>query len=96
MVVTNNFGSVASLSVGLTVFLPPQGFKGFSLDGKQLNLQLIGTPNYPYILQATTNLTPPIKWQSVLTNPADFNGNWISTVTNLTGKPGLFYRAVGK
>jgi hypothetical protein len=51
--------------------------------------------NYPYILQSATNLTPPVNWQPVLTNPADGNGNWQFTDTNLNGSQ-KFYRAVGQ
>jgi hypothetical protein len=51
--------------------------------------------NYPYFLQSATNLTPPVNWQPVLTNPADGNGNWQFTDTNLNGSQ-KFYRAVGQ
>jgi hypothetical protein len=58
-------------------------------------MQFTGTPYYPYILQSATNLTPPISWKSILTNPADGNGNWQSTDTNLNSLQ-KFYRAVGQ
>ena len=64
-------------------------------DGLHLTLQLTGSPNYPYILQTTTNLTPPVNWQPVYTNPADANGNWSFTVTNLPAPAG-YYRAVAQ
>lgn len=66
VVVTNNYGSVTSATVLLTVFLPPQNFAAQNLLAG-LQLQLTGTPNYPYILQSATNLTPPISWQSIRT-----------------------------
>jgi hypothetical protein len=94
-VVTNNYGSVTSATVALTVFLPPQNFTAQNL-ATGLQMQLIGTPNYPYILQSATNLTPPVNWQPILTNPADANGNWSFTITNLSGVPAGFYRAVGR
>ena len=95
VVVTNNFGSVTSAVATLTVFLPPQSFLARSASNHQVALQLIGSPNYPYILQSATNLTPPVNWQPVLTNPADGNGNWQFTDTNLNGSQ-KFYRAVGQ
>ena len=95
VVVTNNFGSVTSAFAALTVFLPPQSFLARGSTNHQVALQLTGTPNYPYILQSATNLTPPIIWQPVLTNPADGNGNWQFTETNLNGNQ-KFYRAVGQ
>ena len=92
VVVTNNFGSITSAVAALTVFLPPQNFIARSASNHQVALQLVGTPNYPYILQSATNLTPPVNWQSVLTNPADGNGIWQFTDTNLNGGQ-KFYRA---
>jgi len=83
----------------LTVFLPPQSFTASStsgVNGQQLTLQMTGTPNYPYILQMATNLTPPICWQSIVTNLADTNGNWNFIITNFTDVPGHFYRAAGQ
>ena len=98
--VSNNYGSVTSALVALTVFLPPQNFIGYGINGgtngRLLNLQWSGTANYPYALQTATNLTPPIFWQSILTNPADTNGNWTFTVTNLSNAPQRFYRALGQ
>jgi hypothetical protein len=96
VVVTNNFGSVTSTLAGLTIFLPPQSFKAINANSHQLSLQLSGTPNFPYTLQSTTNLTPPINWQPVITNSADINGNWSITVSNLSSTPSSFFRAVGQ
>jgi uncharacterized delta-60 repeat protein len=75
---------------------PPQSFSGHPASGGGLQLQFSGTPNYPYILQMATDLTPPVNWQSILTNPADGNGNWNFTVTNLTDLPAGFYRVMGQ
>jgi hypothetical protein len=64
--------------------------------GGGLQLQFIGTPNYPYILETATNLASPINWQPVLTNPADASGNWIFAVTNNPNVPASFYRAAAQ
>ena len=96
VVVTNNYGSVTSALAALTVFLPPQSFSAHSTNNHQLALQLTGTPSYPYILQSATNLSSPINWQSILTNPADATGIWNFTVSNLSDVPKRFYRAVGQ
>jgi hypothetical protein len=96
VVITNNYGSVTSSTVLLTVFLPPQYLSVSNVvgtNGKQFSLCLSGTPNYPYILQSATNLTPPISWKSIRTNYADTNGNWSFTVTNLSTATNLFFRA---
>jgi hypothetical protein len=96
VIVSNSFGAVTSSVVSLAVLLPPQSFSGQAATNGGLQLQFSGTPNYPYILQMATDLTPPVNWQSILTNPADANGNWSFTVTNLLGLPAGFYRAVGQ
>ena len=98
LVVTGAGGSITSSVASLAVLLPPQGFTGQANNAggsPQIALQFTGAPNYPYILQATTNLTPPVNWQPVLTNPADAYGNWLFTDTNLNGGQ-KFYRAVGQ
>jgi hypothetical protein len=95
VVVTNDFASVTSGLAALTVFLPPQSFSGLMVGGKQLGLRFSGTPNYSYVLQSATNLTPPVSWQSIRTNNADVNGNWLFTETNLNAVQ-KFYRAVGQ
>jgi sugar lactone lactonase YvrE len=95
VVVSNSYGSVTSEVANLTVLLPPQSFSGQNANGGGVQLQFSGTPNYSYILQTATNLTPPVNWQSILTNPADGNGNWSFTVTNLPAPAG-YYRAVGQ
>jgi len=91
----NYYGSATNT---LVVGLPPQNLTAStsSTNSQQLSLQLTGTPSYPYILQAATNLTPPINWQSIFTNPADANGNWSFALTNLSGIPAGFYRAVAQ
>jgi hypothetical protein len=89
----------ASQSFTLTVNILPSvmslGNVVWTNGGPQLTLQLTGSPNYPYILQTATNLTPPVNWQSILTIPADANGNWSFTVTNLPAPAG-YYRAVAQ
>jgi alpha-tubulin suppressor-like RCC1 family protein len=96
--VTGLIGS-ANQSAALTVNILPGvvslGNVSRTNGGLQLTVQLNGSPNYPYILQTATNLTPPVNWQSILTNPADGNGNWSFTVTNLPAPAG-FYRAIAQ
>jgi alpha-tubulin suppressor-like RCC1 family protein len=89
---------VGSATNTLVVGLPPQSLTASNTGGTnspQLTLQFTGTSGYPYILQSATNLTPPINWHPVLTNPADSNGNWQFTDTNMNGDQ-KFYRAMGQ
>ena len=46
-----------------------------NLDGT-ITLHFLGVPNSTNIIQAATNLAPPINWQNVSTNIADANGVW--------------------
>jgi sugar lactone lactonase YvrE len=94
VMITSPFGSVVSSVATLTVLMPPQQFTSQFASGG-LQMQFSGTPNYPYSLESATNLTPPVNWQPILTNPADGNGNWQFTDTNLNGDQ-KFYRAVGQ
>jgi alpha-tubulin suppressor-like RCC1 family protein len=79
----------------VNIFRAAQNFTAQNLGGG-LQVQLASTANYPYILQMATNLTPPVVWQSILTNPADGNGNWSVTITNLPAYPAGYYRAAAQ
>jgi hypothetical protein len=94
-VITNTYGSVTSAMATLAVVLRPSGLSASRGNGNQLTLRLSGSPGFPYVLQATTNLMLPITWQAVCTNPADGEGNWSCTVSNLSA-PRAFYRAVAQ
>jgi len=94
VVVTNYYGSVTSLTAALYVFLPPQGLNAQNLTNG-VQLQFTGTPYYYYYLQSATNLSPPVSWQTIVTNLADGNGNWQFTDTNVNGGQ-KFYRSMGK
>ena len=91
--VTNPFGMVTSSAAALTVFLPPQAFAAEIGTNGQLHLQFGGTPGWPYSLQSTTNLTPPVAWEPLITQPADVGGAWQYVETNLLA-PQRFYRVV--
>lgn len=96
VVVTSPYGSVTSSVAPLSVILPPQNLSASFSNGSTLQLQLNGTPNYPYTLLSTTNLTPPVLWQPVVTNVAGSNGIWTFYDTNSPFIPARFYRAVAR
>jgi hypothetical protein len=77
----------------LVIGMPPQRLVIGLTNGQNVQLQLTGTPNFPYVLQSATNLLNPIKWQSVLTNAASAGGVWNYTVTNSPGVLRRYYRA---
>jgi Immunoglobulin domain/Immunoglobulin I-set domain/NHL repeat len=96
VVVTSPYGSVTSSIASLIVILPPQNFVASIGAGSGVQLQFKGTPNYPYTLQSTTNLTPPVVWQPVVTNAAGTNGNWVFIDTNGGFVPARFYRSLAQ
>jgi uncharacterized repeat protein (TIGR03803 family) len=59
--------------------------------GGSVTLFFLGGPNSTNIIQATTNLSPPIAWQNVSTNVADANGAWQLTDSTTGGTK--FYRS---
>lgn len=89
-----NDGQADSVPATMTVNISktPQNFTAQNL-GSGLKIQFAGTPYSHYVLQMATNLTPPVVWQSILTNPADGSGNWSITITNTPAFPAGFYRA---
>jgi hypothetical protein len=91
VIVTNNYGAATSSVVKLVVGLPPRQVTLSNHSGNSVQLQMSGTPNFPYAVQVATNLVPPVQWQSVLTNNADTNGFWQYSDTNLN-QPQQFYR----
>jgi hypothetical protein len=91
---TNVSGSVTSAPATLTVLSPPARFSASLQAGRQVTFQLTGTPGYPYALMSTTNLTPPVIWEPVVTNVASTNGDWSFTDTNVNSEAGRFYRAL--
>jgi hypothetical protein len=99
VVVSNNYGSVASALASLTISTgnsnvvqnPPVLSLASVAGGVQL--ALAGAGNGSWVLQCATNLAPPAAWQPIYTNPAYSKGNWQFTDTNLNGIQ-KFYRVV--
>ena len=79
-----------TLAIGVMQSPIIASFTNSRTNRQQMTLQLSGTPNYPYILQTATNLTPPVNWQPIWTNPADVNGNWSFSISNLSGAKSFF------
>jgi hypothetical protein len=64
-----------------------------SLQGSgSTTLNFQGIPGYQYILQFTTNVTPPVVWQNITTNTAAGNGLTQFIDTRATNHPAAFYR----
>lgn len=59
-----------------------------------VTLDFSGTPYLTNIVQATTDLTPPISWEIISTNTAGADGSWQFTDTNAMIFPSRFYRSL--
>lgn len=93
VVATASGGSTTSIVATLTVNLIPPGIApnpAINPDGSFI-LNLTGSPGYAYILETTTNLSPP-GWQPVATNTLDTNGVWQFNDTEATNFLQRFYR----
>jgi hypothetical protein len=90
LIISGTEGSVTSSVVTLTLTLPP--LTATRVASNSLQLQLSGIPSSRYVLQAATNIIPPMNWQPVFTNLADANGNWFFTNANVSQYPLRFYR----
>src|ERR1700722_603396 len=87
---TNQYGTVTSSNVVLTVVSPPSLMPQLTSNGFQLNSTSI--PGNSYLVQATTNLGAPITWTTVASGTADSNGIIQFTNSNVATNTGLFYR----
>ncbi len=92
VVISNLFGPAISSVASLTAGTAPQVVSAVLGSNNSVNLQMTGTPGFSYVLQMTSNLMPPVNWQSVLTNPTCSNGLWSFIDTNTQLCPAKFYR----
>ena len=93
--ISDGHGGTANQTVNVTI-TSSGGSAGYnqlapqSLGGGTNVLTFLGTPNFNYALELSTNLVAPIDWQPQLTNPAVANG-WL-IFTNVTQLSPVFYR----
>ena len=92
VIVSNAYGCATSSIASLIVGLPPGQLNCSMVAGRGVQIQMNGTPNFPYVLQSATNLTPPVHWQSVVTNLADNVGSWVLIRSNYSSLPAVFFR----
>ena len=93
VIITSPYGSITSSIVTLTVVVRP-AISGMvpNLDGSA-TLSFSGGAGETYLVQAATNLMPPVVWQTLSTNVAGTNGTWQFTDAGATNCPMRFYRA---
>jgi hypothetical protein len=87
--ITNVAGATNSASVALAVSPPPSLVLSANRSGSvQLTASTLAGINY--VLQAATNLNPPVSWLSVSTNAAPADG--LIVITNTMANPEQFFR----
>jgi uncharacterized repeat protein (TIGR01451 family) len=86
----NNMAALVSTQAVMT--LPPVISSVAANPDGSFSLQLTGSPNSVYILEATTNLFPPGNWLPIATNTLGTNGVWQFTDTSAPNFPQQFYR----
>jgi len=75
----------------------PQQVTGYRYDRNtgHMELHFSGNPGYSYLIQATTNVAPPIVWETLSTHVADLvTGLFQFIDTNAPAYPQRFYRSV--
>jgi hypothetical protein len=93
VVITSPYGSSSSSNATLTVLVPPAITSILPNSDGSLTLNSAGGAGQPYLLQAATNLAPPIAWQTLSTNIAGNDGTWQFIDTNTPACPARFYRS---
>jgi hypothetical protein len=94
VIVSTPYGSITSAVAPLTVALAPLSIvpAGEINSASAIQFQFSGAPVASYVLQYTTNLSPPPVWLPIVTNSTAVNGDWIFTLTNLAAFPAQFFR----
>jgi hypothetical protein len=91
-ILSNQFNSVTSSVANLVVGNPPQTIRCMVTANGLPEILMPGTPGFNYVLQTTTNLQPPVPWQTVASIQADSNGVCAYVDTNGLSSDALFYR----
>ena len=74
--------------------LPPPSFTNLTeLPDGNLELAIQAVPGRQHIIEATTNLAPPVQWIGLATNSALGNGSLIFSDLTATNFNTRFYRA---
>jgi hypothetical protein len=85
--------AASSMAISATGILEPLGSRIFIMPhpGGGLEFSGAGAPGSNYLLQACSDLLPPVQWLPIQTNVADANGLIWFLETN-TSAPSRFYR----
>jgi hypothetical protein len=73
--ITDGFGGTNYQTVSITVIFPRISVVPTN-NAVGITLDLSGEPGQTYVLETTTNLTPPVIWLPMATNTLGTNGLW--------------------
>ncbi len=93
VIVTGPSGIVTSSIVTLTVLVRPSITRIVHSVGGGVTINFTGGAGEMYLVQAATNLAPPVVWQTISTNTAGTNGTWQFTDNPTPARPMRFYRS---
>jgi subtilase family serine protease len=91
-VITDGEGGTNYQTVTVAALPAPRFADAGMTDDGGLILRAAGSPGYTCVLEAATNLIPPVAWQPVATNVIDPTGIWELTGSNVTRVPPWFLR----
>ena len=93
VVVTDSSGSVTSSIASLSVASSPLIYQSARAAGGRFALDFVTQPGSINLVQAATNLVPPIVWVPIATNIANADGDWQFIDTNTARFTKKFYRS---
>jgi uncharacterized repeat protein (TIGR03803 family) len=91
---TSQGGGGAGAIISLDLSGPPPAISNIvaNADGS-VTINFLGGANKTYLVQSTTNLSPPVVWQNISTNTSAGDGTWLYLDTNAVRTPAQFFRA---
>ena len=92
LTIKNAAGDGNDVTLTRTFNAPPSMISPLTLSNGVTVLNGSGFSNAPYFIEATTNLNPPIPWQTISTNTSDTNGVYQFIDIDSTNFPIRFYR----
>lgn len=93
LVVADASGSITSNVATLIVATSPLIYGTLLNADDSLTLDFLSQPNSTNVVLTTTDLSPPITWQTLSTNFAGPDGDWQFTDTNAASYQMRFYRS---
>lgn len=95
--VADIYGATGSNIVAVTIQPPALNITGIDLlTNGTVQLNFAGVPGCVYLIEAATNLSPPVTWTPVSTNTANTNGGFCFTDGTASNYTARYYRAASQ